>query len=182
MSFPILETERLILRQLRHEDAVDLFDYFSKDEVTEFYDLDSFTELKQAEELIENWNEKFNNSLTIRWGIALKSEGRIIGTCGFHKWVKKHFKAEIGYELSPRYWRQGYMKEAIDTVMKYGFEVLELNRIEALIHSGNTSSQKVLEKTGFKEEGLLKEYFYEKKRFIDAVIFSKLKKDNNNAR
>lgn len=54
MSFPILETERLILRQLRLEDAIELFDYFSKDEVTEFYDLDSFTDMKQAEELIEN--------------------------------------------------------------------------------------------------------------------------------
>ncbi|MFC5404470.1 GNAT family N-acetyltransferase [Cohnella soli] len=178
MNFPVLETERLILRQLRSEDAPDLFNYFSLDEVTEFYDLDSFTEVKQAEELIDNWNEKFNQSLAIRWGISLKSEDRIIGTCGFHKWAKKHYKAEIGYELSPKYWRQGYMAEVLEPVLKYGFEVFELNRIEALIHRGNNSSRKVLEKAGFMEEGLLKEYFYEKKRFVDAVIFAKLKTVN----
>jgi ribosomal-protein-alanine N-acetyltransferase len=68
-AFPILETERLILRQLRVEDAFDLYQYFSKDEVTEFYDLDSFTEVKQAQDLIMNWQEKYNDKLGIRWGI-----------------------------------------------------------------------------------------------------------------
>lgn len=175
MDFPILETERLILRPLRIEDAADLFEYFSKDEVTEFYDVDSFTDIKQAEKLIMNWKDKFNNSLAIRWGITLRTEDRVIGTCGFHRWEKKHFKAEIGYELSPENWRHGYMSEVLNAVTRYGFEVLELNRIEALIHRGNAGSKRVLERAGFHEEGLLREYFYEKQRFVDAVIFSKLK-------
>ncbi|WP_337100099.1 GNAT family N-acetyltransferase [Paenibacillus sp. YIM B09110] len=179
MIFPKLDTERLTLRQLRLTDATDLFEYFSREEVTEYYDLDRFTEVKQAEELIENWNEKFNDLFSIRWGIALKSEDRIIGTCGYHKWAKKHYKAEIGYELSPRYWGQGYMTEVIESVMKYGFEVLELNRIEALIHRENASSRRILEKSGFREEGVLEEFFYKKKRFVDAVIFSKLQKNKS---
>jgi ribosomal-protein-alanine N-acetyltransferase len=71
-AFPILETERLILRQLRVEDAFDLYQYFSKDEVTEFYDLDSFTEVKQAQDLIMNWQEKYNDKLGILWGIWIR--------------------------------------------------------------------------------------------------------------
>jgi len=176
-DFPILETERLILRQLRLDDTVDLYNYFSKDEVTEFYDLDSFSELKQAEDLIKIWKERFNNLQGFRWGITLKTEDQIIGTCGFHKWSMKHFKAEIGYELTPKYWRKGLMTEVLGSVISYGFEELELNRIEAVIHRDNISSRKLLEKSGLNEEGSLKDYFFEKKRFVDAVIFSILKKD-----
>lgn len=175
MNFPVLETERLALRQLRLEDAADIYDYFSMDEVTMFYDLDSFTELKQAEDLIVYWNNRFNNIEAIRWGITLKSEDRIIGTCGFHNWAKKHYKAEIGYELSPNHWNKGYMTEVLEAVINFGFEELELNRIQALIHRDNVNSRKLLEKSNFREEGLLSEYYYKKNRYVDAVIFSILK-------
>lgn len=177
MMFPVLETERLILRQLRLEDAADLYHYFSTDAVTAFYDLDSFTELIQAEDLIKNWSDRFNNDLGIRWGITLKSEDRIIGTCGYFNWAKKHFKAEIGYELAPEYWNQGYMSEAVESVIRFGFKEFELNRIQALIHPNNVNSRKLLEKTRFTEEGLLNEYYFKKNRFVDAVIFSRLKKN-----
>lgn len=100
-TFPVLHTERFILRQLKQEDARVLFQYFSLDEVTEFYDLESFKKLVQAEQLIDRWNERFVNDEGIRWAITLKSEDRVIGTCGFHNWMKEHDKAEIGYELAP---------------------------------------------------------------------------------
>lgn len=176
-TYPILETERLILRQLRIEDSGDLYDYFSKDEVTEFYDLDSFINQNQAEKLIIKWNDSFDIQEGIRWGITLKTKDRIIGTCGYHNWSKEHYKAEIGYELTPEYWRQGIMTEVLSAVIKYGFNELGLNRIEALIDPENISSRRLLIKSGLNEEGLLKEYFYEKKRFVDAVIFSTLKKE-----
>lgn len=177
-NFPILETERFILRQLRLEDAPDLFSYFSKDEVTEFYDLESFTEVGQAEELIKNWNDRFTNAQGIRWGITFKHEDRIIGTCGFHNWSKEHFKIEVGYELSPPFWRQGIMTEVLKTVINYGFSRLGLNRIEAFIDPHNISSRKLLQKVGLTEEGTLRDYFYEKSKFVDAVIFSILKQEH----
>ncbi|MCF2946431.1 GNAT family N-acetyltransferase [Paenibacillus tarimensis] len=175
--FPTIETKRLKLRELRLEDTLDLFHYFSKDEVTKYYDLDSFTELSQAENLITNWQERFNNEQGIRFGITLNNEDHVIGTCGFHNLSRKHFKAEIGYELSPEYWRQGIMREVLDAILIYGFEDLGLNRIGALIDPNNISSRLLLEKSGFKEEGILNEYYYKQNRFVDAVIFSKLKKN-----
>lgn len=78
--FPTIETKRLKLRELRLVDALDLFHYSSNDEVTGYYDLDSFTELSQAENLITNWQERFNNEQGIRFGITF---------------FRKHFKAEI---------------------------------------------------------------------------------------
>jgi ribosomal-protein-alanine N-acetyltransferase len=175
--FPELETERLLLRQLGQEDAQHLFHYFSLDVVTEYYDLESFKELEQAVSLIRSWNQRFENGEGIRWGITLKTENRVIGTCGFHNWMKEHYKAEIGYELTPEYWRKGIMTEAIEEIVQFGFKELGLNRIEAFIDPENISSRKLLEKTGLKEEGLLKDCFFEKNRFVDAVIFAILKRE-----
>lgn len=176
ITFPLLETERLLLRQLNKEDSSDLYEYFSKDEVTKYYDLESFIEIRQAEELIHTWNMRYQEKKGIRWGITIKSDDKVIGTCGFHNWSDEHFKAEIGYELTPEFWKQGIMTEALNAILTYGFNVLEFNRIEAFIDPDNQSSRKLLEKVGLMEEGYLKEYFYEKNQFVDAVIFAVLKK------
>ena len=175
--FPELETERFVLRQITQNNSVDIFKYFSLDEVTRFYDVESFTNIKQAEELIQRWNERFERSQAIRWGITLKSLNRVIGTCGFHGWKKNHYKAEIGYELAPEYWRQGFMTEAIEKIIEYGFNDLGLNRIEAFVEPENVGSRTVLEKVGFREEGLLKEHYFWRNRFVDNVIYAFLKKD-----
>ncbi|ULO08547.1 GNAT family N-acetyltransferase [Paenibacillus sp. 19GGS1-52] len=175
--FPILETERFVLRQLTRDDSIAIFQYFSLDEVTKFYDLESFTNIEQAEELIQKWNQRFERNQAIRWGITLKSENRVIGTCGFHGWMKNHSKAEIGYELTPQYWRQGFMTEVLEKIIEYGFNDLGLNRIEAFVEPENRGSRKVLKKIGFSEEGTLNEYFYWGNRFVDTVIYALLKKE-----
>lgn len=106
--FPVLETERFVLRQIKQDDSKDIFRYFSMDEVTRYYDLERFTNIEQAEELIHRWNQRYENNQGFRWGITLRSESRVIGTCGFHGWAKHHYKAEIGYELTPEYWRRRF--------------------------------------------------------------------------
>jgi ribosomal-protein-alanine N-acetyltransferase len=176
-QFPKLETERFVLRKLTQNDSIDIFQCFSLDEVTKFYDVESFTNIKQAEELIQRWNERFETGQAIRWGITLKSENKVIGTCGFHGWMKNHYKAVIGYELTPEYWHQGIMTEVVEKVIEYGFNTLCLNRIEAFVEPENVGSRKVLEKIGFREEGLLKGNYYWKNRFVDNFIYSFLKKD-----
>lgn len=111
-------------------------------------DLDSFQTVEQAGALIRLWNQRFEDGQGIRWGIALKEDDRLIGTCGFHEWKKAHYKAEIGYELSPEYWRNGMMTEAIGAILEFGFRVWGLNRIEAFIDPRNVASRKLLEKLG----------------------------------
>ncbi|WP_168124032.1 GNAT family protein [Paenibacillus sp. HB172176] len=177
LQFPILETERLILRQIKQEDSREIYNYFSLEEVTKYYDLVSFTNINQAEELINRWNQRFERNQGIRWGITLKSENRVIGTCGFHSWMKNHHRSEIGYELTPQYWRKGIMTEAILKVVEFGFNNLELNRIEAFVEPENVNSRKVLERIEFREEGILREHFYWRNRFVDTAIYSILKKD-----
>ncbi|WP_081398180.1 GNAT family N-acetyltransferase [Paenibacillus odorifer] len=178
-GFPVLETDRFILRRITLDDAKEIYNYFSKDEVTQYYDLDSFTDIQQAINLIERWDERFKGKQSIRWGIARREDNIMMGSCGYHNWAHRNFKAEIGYELSPLYWRQGVMTEVLTAIIAYGFEHMKLHRIEALYDPANIASKKSLLKAGFKYEGLLRESFFEKGRFVDAEICSLLASDTN---
>jgi [ribosomal protein S5]-alanine N-acetyltransferase len=176
-TFPALETERFRLRQMEEGDAPHVFDYFSKDEVTRYYDLESFHDEKQAVEIIESWNNRFHINEGIRWGIALKASNKIIGSCGFHEWEKEHFKAEIGFEVHPSHWRQGVITEVLRPILKYGFGEMDLNRIEAYYDPENVASKRSLEKAGFTLEGVLRKAAFEKGIFCDAAVCSLLKEE-----
>jgi [ribosomal protein S5]-alanine N-acetyltransferase len=177
MIFPTLNTDRFILRKIELTDAQEMFNYFSKDEVTKYYDLDSFTEISQASELINRFATRFEQNKGIRWGIAEKDSNKLIGSCGYHNWEKEHFKAEIGFEITPAYWRKGVMSEVIQPILQFGFEQMELNRIEAFYDPENTASKKTLEKAGFIFEGVLRKAAFEKGRFCDAAVCSILKEE-----
>ena len=176
-SFPQIETKNLLLRRIHPADASALFKILADDEVTEFYDDDAFTDISQASDQIEAWENGFKNKDCIRWGITSKEEGYIIGSCGFYGFHTRYQRATIGYELARNYWRQGIMTEALSAVINYGFGDSELNRIEAVVMPENTASIKMLEKLGFRNEGLLEEY--EKggsKGFVDLCMFAMLRK------
>lgn len=177
-TFPDITTERLQLRQIQTSDAEALFSYFSKDEVTQFFDLPTFKTIQEAHDLIKSWHERYSRNDSIRWAICLKNQPeKLIGTCGFHNFSPEHFRAEIGYELHPDYWRKGMMSEAIRAIIPFGFNTFRLNRIEAFIDPDNVSSRKLLEKVNFDSEGVLHDYFFEKGTFVDAEIFALLRKN-----
>ncbi len=84
----------------------------------------------------------------------MASDGRVMGTCGYHNWKREHFRAEAGYELGKDFWGEGYMKEALSAMLKYGFEFMGLNRIEAFVTTDERS--RCAEKTCIEVEGLLR--------------------------
>lgn len=172
-AFPVLETERLILREIVPTDADALFDIFSNEAVTQHYDLYPYETVAEAEAIIDFFADSFESERGIRWGIALKEDNLLIGTCGYV--TLRRFRGEIGYELRPTHWRQGYMREAIAAMVNYGFDTLLLNRIEALVMTANLPSAALLTKLGFAEEGVLRQYDYFKGAFHDMRIFSKIR-------
>ena len=176
-DFPPLETERLVLRGLVLDDTDFVFRHFSDSEVTRFLlDEDPLTLRSQAEELIGTYLEP-NGQTFNRWGIAQKADGALIGTCGFHKWDKRHRKAEIGYDLAPEFWGRGLMAEALREIIRHGFDRMQLNRIDALVYTENTRSARLLDKLSFQQEGLLRDYFFARGRYFDHAIYSVLKKN-----
>jgi ribosomal-protein-alanine N-acetyltransferase len=152
--FPILDTERLILREITKEDSKDVFSCFSNDDVTRYYGQESFRNIEQAENLVEMFSKNYNEKRGIRWGIEIKGSKGLIGTIGFNAWLPKHKRAEIGYEIHPDYWRKGYISEAVSRVLSYGFNDLELTRIGAVVYLDNEASNKLLTKIGFQKEGV----------------------------
>jgi ribosomal-protein-alanine N-acetyltransferase len=173
-DFPSLETERLILRQLTHEDVDFVFRHFSDSAVTQYLmDEPPVTEYAQAQEIIQFYSESAGKTHN-RWVMIRKSDHQPIGTCGYHKWARRYFRAEIGYDLGPGFWGQGYMTEALRAVISNGFERMGLNRIEALVYVENDRSIRLLQRLGFKQEGMLRDYYYLDGEFYDHYLFALL--------
>jgi ribosomal-protein-alanine N-acetyltransferase len=176
--FPHLETERVLLRRLRLSDTESLFAVLGDEEVARFYDDDAFTEVSQAEEQIEAWAAGFDARRSVRWGITLKEQDDVIGTCGYYGFHGWHERAGIGYELGRPYWRRGIMTEALEAMIGFGFKEIGLNRIQAVVMPENEASVKLLGKLGFWEEGLLREYEnWGGKGLVDLSMFALLKRD-----
>lgn len=173
--FPLLETDRLLLREIIEEDSQKIFDCFSNENVTRFYGQDSFTSIEQAKQLIDLYANQYLEKRGIRWGIELKETKEIIGTIGFHTWSTKHKRAEIGYELQPAYWRNGYATEAVTKILSYGFNELGLTRVGAVVFIENDASNRLLTKLGFQKEGILRNYMYQNGKPNDTYVYSLLK-------
>jgi ribosomal-protein-alanine N-acetyltransferase len=176
-DFPALETPRLRLRPLMLDDTDFVFRHFSDPQVTRYLlDEPPLATCEEAVQLIELYQPAADRTYN-RWGIEHKADGALIGTCGYHRWAKRWFRAEIGYDLSPAYWGQGLMVEALRAALHHGFDHMQLNRVDGLVYVANPQSARVLEKLGFQREGVLRDYFYLDGQFYDHYIFSLLRRD-----
>ena len=169
-SFPQLETERLLLRETTLQDAKAVFAIFSKPDVTQFHDLDTFTSIEEAIAVIGRRAKRFERGEGIRWGIARKQDNVLIGSCGF-TWNSQEQAAEVGYELASTFWRQAIMTEAVRTILQFGFEKMGLRFVVAQVMLDNIASKKLLEKLGFHSQGVLKQYGFFKGQFHDLEQF-----------
>lgn len=155
-KFPIIETQKIRLRELRLEDAPELLKYYSNEKVYRYLDWNGPETLERTYEVIKRWNQGYVNGRIIRFAIADKVTDKIIGSIFLNEFEGK--RAEIGYELSESYWRQGIMSEAIHEILSLGFNQLGLVRIQAFVCSENMASKEILKKLNFKEEGYLRQF------------------------
>lgn len=169
-----ITSERLLLRPMELDDAPVLFGFWSDPIVTKHMNA-SFTDISQAQQMIEMLQGLFAENKAIRWTILLKHSNEIIGSCGFNYLDYENERAEIGYDLGFPYWGKGYAPEAIRTLIRFGFESLRLNRVEAKVEPENINSIKVLRKLRFVEEGKLRQYEKSKEVFVDLIMFSTLR-------
>jgi [ribosomal protein S5]-alanine N-acetyltransferase len=182
-EFPTIVTERLLLREFASSDANAVLEIFSNDNVTEFYDLDSFTSLDQASNFVKtriSLREE-GGKRGFRWAICMKSEPDVvIGSCGFHAVNKSFSSIEIGYELNQSYWGKNLAYEAVDAMLNYCFTEnfpFPINRVTASTNLDSIRSIKLLSKLGFQEEGILRQYGYWKNQFHDVRLFSLLRSE-----
>ncbi|PEA54422.1 GNAT family N-acetyltransferase [Bacillus pseudomycoides] len=172
--FPILETERLILRELIEDDAQRILNCFSNEDVLRYYGQNPLTDLEQVKHIIKNFSNNYKEKRGIKWGIQIKETEGIIGTIGFHDWSTEHKKAEIAYAFLPEYWGKGYATEVVKQVTTYGFHELNLTRIGAVVFTENKASNVLLRKLGFQKEGVLRNYMYQNNIPYDTNVYSLL--------
>ncbi|SFC61204.1 GNAT family N-acetyltransferase [Pseudoalteromonas denitrificans] len=176
-QFPTLTTSRLLLDEVTLVDTAEIYEIFSDSKVIKYYDFEQFTDLKQAVELIEQDQKKYNNGSHLRWAVREKTSLKLIGSIGI-KWNNDNHSATLGYEFNQSTWGKGFATEALKQVINYLLiieEVKKINRLEAFTMQGNHASEKVLLKLGFKSEGLLRGYGYWKQQYHDLNIFSRLR-------
>lgn len=175
-DFPIIQTDRLRLRELIPQDAAVLFAIHRDAEAMKWFGTDPLTEPRQAEQLIElfaSWRTSPNPG--IRWGIEDTATATLIGTCGFFKWNRAWLSCAIGFEMAHSAQGRGLMKEAVYAAVRWAFQHMELNRIEALVHPDNARSLNLLEKAGFVREGTLRQAGYWNGTHQDLVQLSLLR-------
>jgi ribosomal-protein-alanine N-acetyltransferase len=171
--FPILSTERLLLKQVTSADVNEIFFLRSDKRVLKYLAKDPAT-IEQAVLFIKNINTLDDNGDAITWGISFKEEERLIGTICYWKITKEHYRAEIGYALHPDLQGKGIMQEAMNAVLKYGAENMKLHSVEARVDPGNTPSIKLLEHNNFVREGSFKEDYFYNGNFYDTAVYSLL--------
>lgn len=175
--FPALRTERLLLRPIARGDTPFVVRHFCDPLVQRFLlDDEPIETAEQAAAIVDFYLERPDAPYN-RWVLVRTADGAPIGTCGFHKWNQQHRRAEIGYDLSPAAWGQGYMREAVAAMLAHGFGPLGLHRIEALVAVANVRSTHLLLALGFRREGLLRDYFQQSGQFYNHSLFARLSSD-----
>jgi [ribosomal protein S5]-alanine N-acetyltransferase len=179
-DLPELGTERLLLRKMRPADAEAVFDYASDPEVTRYVLWDTHRSIEDSETFLRFAKEGYERGDFGGWGLVLKASGAFVGTCAMEA-APEHARAELGYVLSREYWGRGLMPEAVRRVLRYCFERMDLNRVEARCIAENTASARVMEKAGMSHEGNRRDREYIKGSHKDMKIYSILRREYHQA-
>lgn len=171
-SLPRLETRRLLLRPLTRRDVRDVFAYASNERVARYLLWRVHRCPADSENYLQAVLTAYRKGQAAPWGVVEKATGRLIGSCGFTVCHPLHWRAEIGYALGEEYWGRGYATEAVAAAVNFGFEGMNLNRVEALCFVENTASMRVLAKLGFCCEGTLHQYLYAKGAYRDVKLYA----------
>ena len=174
-NLPRIETKRFILRKFNKNDIDDLYEYAIDNEFTQFFSWDTYKSIDMAVDYIKNVLLKYSKNEIAPWGIEWKENSKLIGSIDFVQYDRKNFSAEIGYVLNRKYWNKGIMTEALKEIIKFGFDEMNLTRIETKLDSMNVASEKVMQKNGLKYEGTLRKKEFLKNKFIDVKYYSILK-------
>lgn len=173
-EFPIIKTERLLLRQFIDNDLENVFKGLSHPDIIKYYGV-SFQTLEATKEQMTFFADLEKNETGVWWAVCSADNKTFYGAGGLSSLNKEHKKAEIGFWLISEFWGTGIMKEAMPLICNYGFDNLELHRIEGFVESENKNCKNAMAKLDFQHEGTMKECEIKNGNFISLDIYSKVK-------
>ena len=174
-----LETERLILRRFVGEDADAMYrNWASDDEVTKYLTWPTHSNIDVTKHVIEMWSNSYADEKKYLWAIILKENGdEPIGSISAVRMDEDISMVHIGYCIGRNWWHQGITSEALKAVIKFFFEEVDVNRIEARHDPRNPNSGKVMQKCGMKYEGTMRCADRNNQGISDTCYYALLKSD-----
>lgn len=171
-----IETERLLLNEITPELYTYILTHFNDEEIKQYFDFGD-KGLAQAKERFKIG--VINYYMTYKYFLLKdKQTGTTIGSCGYYRWYEDHNRAEIGYVMTNESYRgQGLMKEAATRILKFGFEEMNLHRVEAFAGPENTASIKIIEALGLKYEGVLRDHYLSNGVYSDSACYALIKSE-----
>lgn len=168
-----LTTSRLHLREFTFDDWTAVLAYQQDPRYLRYYEWTERT-IADAQAFVRMFLDFQSDQPRTKFQLAviLKTTGQLIGNCGLRLQSDSAVEADIGYELSPDYWGQGYATEAAQAMVKWGFSTFKLHRISAHCLADNVGSARVLEKVGMTLEGRLRENMGFKNRYWDTLLYA----------
>lgn len=176
-NIPNLETNRLVLRKLEVSDAEEYFSVLSDPETIKHTRWDLFNTVEDSIAYLIYLEQKYQSRQAFHWGIIEKDSQKLIGRVAFISFDEENDRTEIGYVISKHYWNKGFISEAIQELIKYGFNELGVNRIEARCNEDNIGSERVMQKVGMKFEGILREQLKMKGNYKNQKHYSLIRSD-----
>lgn len=173
-KFPILTSERAVLRQFVDADLENVFRGLSHPDIIQYYGI-SFDSLEATKEQMSWFANLEKNEEGIWWAICSKTDGEFLGAGGLNNLSKAHKKAEIGFWLLPEHWGKGFMTETMPLILNHAFDNMGLHRIEGFVETENVNCKKALKKLHFSLEGTMRDCEVKNGNFISLDIYSKLR-------
>lgn len=175
-EFPIFETENLILRKFQDSDAPGFFLIRSNPELMKYIPRPLAKTENEALDLIRSFNIAYEKGEHVSFAIELKETNEFIGSVGYYRINYDAHRTEVGYLLSDKHHRKGYLTEALRVLIDFAFQEMEFHSLEAVIDPDNIASIKLIEKLGFVKEAHFKENAYFDGKYLDALVYSLLNK------
>ena len=174
-ELPCWDLGDFTLRPLRVGDENAWAEYLMDPRVIEHTSFPSM-DLETVRKSVERQVFEHSAATSGRWALASR-EDKLIGTCGFSNWSVAHSHAELVYDLAPEYWRRGYMRRAVDTVLRWAFLTAGFNRVHAFVMTTNQPSITLLERCGFAREGTLRQFRIARGAPRDFFLYALLRAD-----
>jgi len=174
---PTIDTSRLTLRGIIAEDVDDFFTIYSNPEVMRYWSTPPLPNRDAAAEQVAEMQTLFERREMLKWGIALRTDNKLIGSVTLYHPDFTHRRVELGYALGRDYWAKGYMQETLSAVLAFAFDALAMHRIEADVDPRNAASVRALERMGFQREGYLRERWQVNGEIQDAYFYGLIKPD-----
>ena len=144
ITFPRIETERLILREITSSDTLAIFKNFSNPDIAKWFLEQPLTTIDQATQFIDQFKSEFKQGKGITWAIVLQENSECIGTCGYGD-VEYGDRGEIGFDLAKEYWGKDFMSESLIAIIDYGFFDLKLSKVKAHTYANDFRAKRLLE-------------------------------------